>query len=256
MEKIIDTHAHYDDEAFENDRYSLLDRLFAGDVKKIVTIGCRTEDFPLTLELAEKYPDIYAAVGIHPEYASEIPENYLSLIKEAIKRKKVVAIGETGLDYHYENYDREAQIKLFRAQIALAEETDLPVIIHSRDATEDTMEILRETRPKKAVLHCFSGSAETAREVVSLGLYVGFTGVLTFKNAKKALAACGAVPLDRLLLETDCPYMSPAPHRGERCDSSLLRFTAEKMAQIKGLRTDEMIRLCNENAERFYDFDR
>ena len=162
------------------------------------------------------------------------------------------AVGEIGLDYHYDGYDRGKQIKLFREQIELAKELDLPIIVHSRDACQDTVDILREYKPR-GVVHCFSGSAETAAEIVSLGMYIGFTGVLTFNNAKKAIRALEAVPLERLLLETDCPYMAPVPFRGKRCDSSMIAFTAEKAAEIKQIPVQELLDITCRNGMEFYD---
>lgn len=205
------------------------------------------------MQLADCYNHIYAALGIHPEDIYDLPPNYLHQLEDLCKNPKVKALGEMGLDYHYENYDRELQIKVFREQLLLADHVSMPVIIHSRDATADTMKILREMRPKKAVMHCFSGSAETAREALDLGLYISFTGVITFKNAMRAVEACKAVPLDRLMLETDCPYMAPVPYRGQRCDSSMILSTAEKIGEIKGLSAEEIIKICNENADKFFD---
>lgn len=253
MIKVTDTHAHYDDEAFDADRYELLDRLLSESVNKIVTVGCAFDRWEAALELAERYENVYAALGVHPEDIYDMPSDYLERLRELSKHPKVAAVGEIGLDYHYDEYDREKQIEAFRSQLTLAEELSMPVIIHSRDATSDTLEILRELRPKKAVMHCFSGSAETTRQLLSLGLYISFTGLLTFKNAKKAAEACAEVPLDRLMLETDCPYMAPVPFRGERCDSSMVHMTAAKAAEIKGLDTDELIRICNENADKFFE---
>lgn len=253
MIKLTDTHAHYDDEGFDSDRYQLLDRLFEESVNKIVSVGCAYDRWQPTLELAERYDGIYAALGIHPEDIYDLPEDYLQRLEELSRHPKVKALGEMGLDYHYENYDRERQIKVFREQLQLADRLSMPVIIHSRDATADTLEILRDLRPKKAVMHCFSGSAEVAREILSMGLYISFTGVVTFKNARRAVEACAEVPLDRLMLETDCPYMAPVPYRGQRCDSSMIRSTAEKIAEIKGITADEVIELCNENADRFFE---
>ena len=253
MIKLTDTHAHYDDEGFDEDRYALLDRLFEESVNKIVSVGCAYDRWQPTLELAERYKGIYAALGIHPEDIYDLPEDYLQRLEELSKHPKVKALGEMGLDYHYENYDRERQIKVFREQLQLADRLSMPVIIHSRDATADTLEILHDLRPKKAVMHCFSGSAEVAREILSMGLYISFTGVVTFKNARRAVEACAEVPLDRLMLETDCPYMAPVPYRGQRCDSSMIRSTAEKIGEIKGITADEVIKLCNENADRFFE---
>lgn len=250
--KIIDTHAHYDDDAFDDDRYELLSAVLSESVDSIITIGTSIEKSRFSVEIAEKFDRVYAAVGIHPEDCENTPDDYIELLKEMSRNKKVVAIGEIGLDYHYDGYNKEAQIKIFREQLELAEELNLPVIIHSRDATQDTMEILREYKPR-GVMHCFSGSAETAREIISLGMMISFTGVLTFKNSRRAVEACAAVPMDRLMLETDCPYMAPIPHRGKRNNSSYAVHTAEKVAEIKGLTTEEVISICNKNAISFFN---
>lgn len=250
--KVIDTHAHYDDEAFDEDRDELLNEILENSVEKIITIGCTMERSIMALELAEKYTEIYCAVGIHPEDCYDLPDNYLEEIRKMVlSSKKVVAIGEIGLDYHSEGYNREQQIKVFKEQLALAKELSFPVVIHSREATLDTMEIIREFKPK-GVMHCFSGSAETAKEIINLGMMISFTGVITFKNAKKAVEACSAIPLDRIMLETDCPYMAPVPHRGKRNNSSYVYNIAEKIAEIKNISVDETIRICNENAVRFF----
>ena len=210
------------------------------------------QDSAENVALAQKYGYIYAAVGVHPESVDETPSDYREKLTELVKSsEKVRAIGEIGLDYHYENYDRDKQILFFRQQLELARELSLPVIVHSRNASEDTLDILKEYRPA-GVVHCFSGSAEVAREVIKLGMYIGFTGVLTFKNAKKALRALEAVPLDRLLLETDCPYMAPEPLRGRRCDSSMICYTAEKAAQIKDVSTQELLDITCRNGMDFY----
>ncbi len=251
MIKTIDTHAHYDAEEFDADRDELLTQLFAESVDSIITMGCSLKSSAAALKLAEKYERMYAAVGIHPEDCENLPDDYISQIKTLAANKKVRAIGEIGLDYHYDGFSREKQIACFKEQLKLAQELDFPVVIHSRDATKDTLDILAKYRPR-GVVHCFSGSAETAREILRLGLMISFTGVLTFKNAKKTVEACEVIPLDRIMLETDCPYMSPVPYRGERCDSSMVRFTAEKLAQIKGISTDEAILACNRNAIEFF----
>lgn len=254
MMKLTDTHAHYDDEAFDSDREQLLTRLFTESVGKIVTVGCAQKRWLPTVSLTEKYKGMYGALGLHPEDIYDISEDWEPQLTDLLKKPKIVALGEIGLDYHCENYNREDQIKYFRKQINLAKELDMPIIIHSRDATEDTLNILRELKPQKAVMHCFSGSAETACELIGMGLYISFTGVLTFKNAKKAVSACEAIPMDRLMLETDCPYMAPVPFRGERCDSSMILSTAAKMGEIKGVSAEEMIAVCNDNSERFFGF--
>lgn len=252
MNNIFDTHAHYTESAFDSDRDELLKLLPQKGVCNIVTVSSSLKDSYESVMLAEKYDYIYAAAGIHPEAVNETPENFISeLEKILLSSDKVKALGEIGLDYHYENYDRQKQILIFKQQLELAEKLNLPVIVHSRNATEDTVEILKEYRPK-GVVHCFSGSAETAREIISLGMYISFTGVLTFKNAKKALKALEAVPIDRLMLETDCPFMAPVPFRGSRCDSSMIEKTAEKAAEIKEMSVQEILDATCSNAKSFF----
>lgn len=248
--RIIDSHAHYDDSSFDADREDVLRELFSGEICKIVNIGCSVKSSYSSVKLAEEYAGIYAAVGLHPDAADEIDR--IEEIRRLCGNKKVVAVGEIGLDYHYEEHGRDIQKKAFEEQLKLAAELDMPVVIHSRDAWEDTMELLRKYRPK-GVMHCFSGSAETAREIVGMGMYVGFTGVVTFKNAKKALKALEAVPLDRLLVETDCPYMAPEPNRGKRNYSGYLPYTIAAMAAVKGVSPNEMAEITAENAERLFN---
>lgn len=249
---IFDTHAHYWRQDYGEDLDGLLERLPSLGVERVLAVGCDIPTSREEIELAKRYDYIYAAAGIHPEQAADLPENWESDLESLLNRDKVVALGEIGLDYHYpDNPPKEVQKSVFIRQLEIAEQLSMPVIIHSRDAWADTLEILREYKPR-GVVHCFSGSAETAREIVKLGMYVGFTGVLTFKNSKKAWAACAEVPIERLLLETDCPYMAPVPHRGERCDSSMIKFTAAKMAEIKGVSAEEMIERARENGERLF----
>lgn len=252
---IFDTHAHYADRAFDEDREKVLAELPQKGVKYVMLASSSVEDTAENAVLAEKYDYIYAASGVHPESVDSNPADYLETIRRTAESSpKIKAIGEIGLDYHYEGYDREKQIILFEEQLELAKELGLPVIIHSRDACEDTLAILKNHRPN-GILHCFSGSAETAREILKLGMYIGFTGVLTFKNAKKALKALAEVPLDRLLLETDCPYMAPVPFRGKRCDSSMIIHTAEKAAEIKGISVEEILNITCENGKRIYSIE-
>ncbi len=253
MIKITDTHSHYDDPAFDSDRDELLPRLLSESCEKIVTLGCDIKSSKAALKIAERYDNIFAAVGVHPENCTDESDGYLDELRVLVRHPKTAAIGEIGLDYHWEGFDRERQLRFFREQLALAGELDMPVCVHSRDSTKEILDILREYRPK-GVMHCFSGSTEVAREILSFGMMISFTGLLTFKNAKKAVEACSYIPLDRIMLETDCPYMAPVPHRGERNDSSNLIFTAEKIAEIKGLSVEEVVEICNRNAERFFRF--
>ena len=247
----IDTHAHLTDGAFDHDRQELIKGLAAGGIGKIIEISCDPKDFPVSAALAEKNPGIYLAFGIHPEFAESCTESDMAALEKYLRHPKCVALGEIGLDYHYEGYDKALQAEVFERQLILAQKLDMPVIIHSRDACEDTMALLRKYRPR-GVMHCFSYSPEIAREVVRLGMYVGFTGVLTFRNSKKAWASCAEVPMDRLLLETDSPYMAPVPHRGEKSHSGMIKYTAAKMAEIKGVSAEEMTGTCRENGERLF----
>lgn len=247
---IFDSHAHYTDRAFDDDRQTLLASFPEKGIVSCMIAASDLYSAQQGLALAEDFPFLINAVGIHPE-CPDAPKDYLNTLRTLAKHRSVKAIGEIGLDYHYEGFDREKQKKLLCEQLALAEELQLPVILHCRDAMGDMMEILREYRPK-GVMHCFSGSAESAKEVLALGLYIGFTGVITFKNARRPLEALAEVPLDRLLIETDCPYMAPVPYRGKRCDSTMLTETAAVMAREKGVSVAEIGRITAENAARLF----
>ena len=249
--QIFDTHSHYTDSAFDEDRDQVLDALPKEGIVHAVLAGTTLEDSAAGIALTRRYDYLYAAVGIHPETAGQQPADYLAQLERMAADPRVVAVGEIGLDYHYEGYDRDVQIRLFREQLDLAKQLDLPVIIHARDCTEYYVNILREMRPR-GVVHCFSGSAETAREVLKLGMYIGFTGVLTFKNAKKALKALAEVPEDKLVLETDCPYMAPEPNRGKRNNSAYIRYVAEKIAELKGITYEEVVEQTEKNAREMY----
>ena len=252
LSNIFDSHSHYTDSSFDEDRDTLLKSMPQKGVSGIVVVASSLDDSKKCIEIAEGYDYTYAACGVHPECEAKTPDGCVAELETLLRSSdKVRALGEIGLDYHYDDYNRERQIKLFTQQLELAKDMNLPVIIHSRNANDDTMEILRKYKPN-GVLHCFSGSAETAKEVISLGMYISFTGVLTFKNAKKALKALGEVPLDRLMLETDCPYMAPEPYRGQRCDSSMIARIAEKAAEIKGVLPQEILDVTAENAKRFF----
>ena len=244
---IFDSHAHYDDEAFNADRDELLMRLFREDVCGIINVGCNLETSKKSVELAQKYPLIWAAIGVHPHDAEKVPTSYIEELKRLSNESKVVAIGEIGLDFHYDFSPRDVQKKVFEEQLRLAKDLDLPVIIHNREAHADTFELLKKYRPK-GVVHCFSGSLEMASEVIKLGMYIGLGGAVTFKNAKNPVLVAKNISLDRLLLETDCPYMAPVPHRGTRCDSSMVRLTAEKIALERGSHVEEILSVTRENA--------
>ena len=237
---IFDTHAHYDDERFDEDRDTVLGSLAGHGVSLVVDPACDLASCEKTLALSEKYDFLYSAVGLHPHSAESDGEgNWLQKVADFSKQGKVVAIGEIGLDYHYDFSPREKQIEVFAAQLGLANDLGLPVIIHDREAHADTFELVKKYRPK-GIIHCYSGSAEMAKEFVKLGMYIGFTGSVTFKNANKLLFAAAEVPEDRILLETDCPYMAPEPHRGTRNDSRNIPYIIDKIAEIKGI-TPELV---------------
>ncbi|MDR0821888.1 MAG: TatD family hydrolase [Oscillospiraceae bacterium] len=252
MTKIFDTHTHYDDDSYDVDRDVLLDALLKEHIGGFIAIGCSVERSRLAVELAGKYDSAYAAVGIHPSDTAGLPTDYLEILRDMTKSQKVKAIGEIGLDYHYPDTDKPLQQKVFREQIALAKELGLPVIVHSRDAYDDTLSIIKDTLLTNAVVHCFSENAERAREISALGLYVSFTGVVTFKNGKTAREALAAVPNERLMLETDCPYLAPEPFRGKRCDSSMLDRVVNAAAIARNVTPEEIVRVSNENAARFF----
>jgi len=250
---LFDTHAHMDDAAFDEDRAQLLKDLPDRQIALLMNPGCSRESSYNAVKLANEYDYIYAAVGSHPDVADEVNDEVLEEYRELCKRNdKVKAIGEIGLDYHYEDIPREIQKKAFCAQMALAQELDLPVIVHERDAHEDGMAIVKEFPGVKGVFHCYSGSAEMARQLVELGWYIGFTGVLTFKNARKAVEVASSIPPERIVLETDCPYMAPDPFRGKRNDPGKLYRMAEKLAEIRGLSVEEIHRITVENGKRLY----
>ena len=252
MSYIFDSHAHYDADAFDEDRDELLTALPSQKVCGVIQCATDPDSIARSLALAEKYPYIRVAVGIHPEFVSQATPDWLDAVRQAAAHPAVCAIGEIGLDYYWEdNAPREVQLGWCRKQIELALELDLPVILHDREAHEDTMNLIREYRPR-GVVHCFSGSAEMARQVTDLGLYIGLGGAATFKNARKPVEVAESLPLDKLLLETDAPYMAPVPLRGKRCDSAMIAHTAARIAEIRGMNADALLTATRENANRLF----
>ena len=251
--ELFDTHAHYDDEAFDADRDAVLSALPEAGVSLVLDPGCDLLSSQKAAALAETYPHVYAAVGVHPEHCAGFGEAALSALRQLAARPKVIAIGEIGLDYYWEqNPPREIQRQAFRAQLALALELDLPVIVHDREAHGDTLDILREFPAVRGVLHCFSGSPEMARALAERGWYFGFDGPVTYKNARKSLEAAAAVPRDRLLLETDSPYLSPVPLRGRRNDSRSLPYIVQRLAEVLDMEPEALAKLCLENGKRLF----
>ncbi len=254
MLTIFDTHAHYDDESFDGDRESVLAGLAGQGVDRVVNVGANMEGSRASLRLAGQYSFIYAALGVHPGETASMTETDIDWIREHAHDEKVVAVGEIGLDYHWPEPSPEVQKQWFRRQIALAREVSLPIIVHSRDAAADTMDILTEENAAECggVIHCYSYSPEMAEEYVRMGFYIGIGGVVTFKNAKKLVRTTEEIPLDRIVLETDCPYLAPEPNRGTRNDSGMLRYVVQRVAELKGIRPEEVIRVTTENAEHLY----
>ncbi len=248
----FDSHAHYDDERFDEDRESLIQGLREKGVDFIVNAAADMKSCHTSLALAEKYPFIYSSIGVHPHDVKDLTDADIEEMKQLAAHQKVVAIGEIGLDYYYDNSPREDQRKWFKVQLELAKELDLPVIIHSREASQETFDIIVESGVKEGVIHCFSGSYELAKEYVKRGFYIGVGGSLTFKNAKKTVEVVEGIGLEHILIETDCPYLTPVPHRGERNDSSYLKFVVEKIAQIKGISMDEVAKVSTENAKKLF----
>ncbi|MGN1131466.1 MAG: TatD family hydrolase, partial [Ruminococcus sp.] len=240
----------YDDEWFDNDRAELIEKLPSRGVCGVVTNATDLKNVNLVLELSEKFSYVYGTVGIHPECLENLPDDYLDRVAEISKNEKIVAIGEIGLDYHWD-IPKDAQMKVVKEQLALANDLDMPVVFHDREAHGDTMELLRKYKPK-GLLHCYSGSTEMLKEVIKLGMYISLGGVVTFKNARVPVEVAKEVPLDRLLLETDAPYLAPVPFRGKRNDSSLIPYIAEKIAEIRGISPQELIDITTENAKRMY----
>lgn len=250
---LFDTHAHMDDRAFDQDRDTLLSELPQQGIGLLMNPGCSLASSRQACALAERYDYIYAAVGSHPDAADEVNADVLEAYHMLCKQNpKVKAIGEIGLDYHYEDIPRQRQLEAFRDQMALARELDLPVIVHEREAHQDGMAVVDEFPQVTGVFHCYSGSAEMAKELIKRGWYIGFTGVLTFKNARQAVEVAREIPLERIVLETDCPYMSPEPFRGRRNDPGKLYRMAQALAQIRDLPAEQVEAITFENGKRLY----
>ena len=243
---IFDSHAHYDDEAYSTDRHEILSSMPQQGVCGIINAAVDIETAKVCIELAKKYPFVYATVGVHPENAGSVENDYLKRLSSLSHTPKVVAIGEIGLDYHYDTVAREIQKQIFEQQLMLAKELDMPVVVHDREAHGDILELLKKYRVK-GLVHCFSGSVEMMREIVRLGMSISLGGAVTFKNARHPVDVAREVPIDRLLLETDAPYMSPVPFRGKRCDSSLIDYTAAKIAEIRAMDKEDLIDKCRDN---------
>ena len=252
----FDTHAHYNDAKFDKDRESILNSLSENKVKYVVNIGTDIPSSEYSISMAEKYPFMYASVGFHPDSAHLVNDESILKLKELCKHPKVVAIGETGLDYYWEsNPPKEIQQQAFIKQIALAEELDLPVIVHNRESTMDMINILKDTMPRKCIIHCASISIESAKILLSLDCYISFAGTVTFKNASKLRNLAKTIPLNRLLIETDSPYLAPEPLRGSINDSRNLIHTAKTLSDTLGLEVEEIASITLNNAKRIYNID-
>ncbi len=248
----FDSHAHLTEDCFSQDFDTVVDNMKAASVTGMMEIGFDLPSSEKAVQLAERFDWVHAAVGSHPDDAEQVNEARIAVYRGLCKNPRVKAIGEIGLDYHYEEPGREVQKRAFRMQLALAQELSMPVVIHEREAHEDGLRILEEFPTLRGVFHCFSGSYEMAKELIKRGWYIGFTGVVTFKNARKAVETAANIPLDRILIETDCPYMAPEPFRGRRCDPSLVPYVAKKIADLRGLSPESVAAATAENAKRCF----
>ena len=252
----FDTHTHLDDEKFDTDREEVIASLKNEGTTLCVNIGANIKTSKASIALAEKYDFIYAAVGVHPNDTGDMCDEDLAQIEEMAKHPRVVAIGEIGLDYHYDEPDPDVQKIWFEKQLRLAQKLSLPYVVHDRDAHADVLEIIKKVGYTNGVMHCFSGSVEMAKEVTKMGMYVSIAGQVTFKNAPKVCAVAASVPLDKLLIETDSPYLTPEPFRGKRNNSGYVKYTATKIAELRGMTTEEIATITMENGKRFYNISR
>lgn len=250
---IFDTHAHYDDEQFNGDRDILLTQMEDNGISTIINVGASLDGCKNSIALAEKYSFIYATIGVHPDEVGNLNEETFAWLKKQCEHQKVVAVGEIGLDYYWDNESHDLQKKWFIAQLNIAKEKNLPVVIHSREAAQDTLEIMKEyAKDLTGIIHCFSYSVEMAKEYIKMGFYIGIGGVVTFKNSKKLKDVVSEIPLERIVLETDCPYLSPVPNRGKRNSSLNLQYIIEEIASIKDISPEEVIRQTELNAYTVY----
>ncbi len=252
--KIFDTHAHYDDVAFDGDREQLLNCLMENGIGNIINVGADIQSTRNTLLLTQQYPFVYGAAGVHPNETGELNDEQMNWLRQIARKEKIIAIGEIGLDYYWKESEPEIQKYWFIRQLELAREIKLPIIVHSRDAARDTLDIIKAERAEEigGVIHCFSYGMELAREYLQMGFYLGIGGVITFRNAKKLKEVVKYAPLDQLVLETDCPYLSPEPNRGKRNSSLNLPYVAEQIGKIKGIPADEVIAITSRNAEKLF----
>ena len=251
---LVDSHAHLDDKRFNRDRDMIIKNLNSNGIESVVNIGADLKTSKASVELADKYENIYAVVGVHPHSASEVTEESLDKLREFSKNPKVVAIGEIGLDYYYDNSPRDLQRKWFKEQLKLAKELKLPVVIHSRDATQETFDLIKEAQDGKlrGVMHCYSSSLEMALEYIKLGFYISLGGPVTFKNAKTPKEVAEAIPLEKLLIETDGPYLTPVPYRGKRNEPMFVKYVAEEIARIRNLDLGQVIEATNKNTKELF----
>lgn len=254
MKLIFDSHAHYDDSRFDTDRDELLKSMLSNNVNTIINCGIDIENSKVCIELSKKYKRIYCALGVHPSEAGSVSDEFILELENMLKYEKAVAIGEIGLDYHYNFSEKDKQLDVFEKQIALSKKINKPIIVHDREAHQDTLSLLKEYKPK-GVVHCFSGSAEMAREIIKLGMFIGIGGAVTFKNAKKIIDVVKYIPVDKILLETDAPYMTPEPFRGKRCDSNHIFNTAQKISEIKEIDVNEILNVTSENSCKLFSIN-
>ena len=249
---IIDTHAHYDDEQFDEDREEILGKMQDAGIGMIMDAGSTILSWDKIVKLTEEYPFVYGAIGVHPDEVGNLDETQFARMERLLDKEKIKAVGEIGLDYYYDTHPKELQRFWFRQQLRLAEETNLPVIIHSRDASQETFDIIKASSVRRGSIHCYSGSAQMALDYVKMGFSIGVGGVVTFSNAKKLVETVAAIPMESILIETDCPYLAPNPNRGKRNDSTNLKYVVEKIAEIKNLPPETVAEISEKNAKSLF----